>query len=79
MTGTRNGTVSLWNNKSIVKSVKYFIEWTLVVSKGDHIFAASRNKDVLELNMNLDVVKKFKGRNSHPYTIDANENHLVVA
>ena len=28
--------------------------------------------------MNLDVVKKFKGRNSQPYTIDANENYLVV-
>ena len=28
--------------------------------------------------MNLDVVKKFKGRNSQPYTIDANENYLVI-
>ena len=42
------------------------------------MFAASENKDVVQLNMNLDVVKRFKGRNSRPTTIDANENYLVV-
>ena len=42
------------------------------------MFAASKNKDVVELNMNLDVVKRFKGRNSRPTTIDVNENYLVV-
>ena len=78
MTGARNGTVSLWNNKSIEKSVKYFNEWTLVFSRGDSIFAVSNNKDVLELNMNLDVVKKFTGRNSVPLSINANDNNLVV-
>ena len=78
MTGARNGTVSLWDNKSIEKSVKYFNQWTLVFSKGDRIFAASNYKDVLELNMNLDIVKKFEGRDRQPYTIDANENYLVV-
>ena len=78
MTGARNGTVSLWDNKSIEKSVKYFNQWTLVFSRGDSIFAASNNKDVLELNMNLDVVKKFTGRDSVPLSINANENNLVV-
>ena len=68
----------MWNNKSIEKSVKYFNEWTLVFSRGDSIFAASNNKDVLELNMNLDVVKKFTGRDSVPLSINANENNLVV-
>ena len=28
--------------------------------------------------MNLEVVKKFKGRDSQPYTIDVNQNYLVI-
>ena len=28
--------------------------------------------------MNLEVVKKFEGRDSQPLTIDANENYLVI-
>ena len=77
MTGARNGTISLWKDKTVEKSAKLFSEWTLVLYKNDRIFAASRN-NVIELNMNLDVVKKFKGRDSQPYTIDANEKYLVV-
>ena len=68
----------MWKNKKIEKSTKLFDEWTLVLFKNGAIFAASRNKDVIELNMNLDVVKNFKGRNSQPLTIDANENYLIV-
>ena len=78
VTGARNGSVSLWRNKAIQKTVKLFDKWTLVLFKGDCIFAASENKDLLELNTNLDIVKKFTGRNSQPYTIDVNENYLVV-
>ena len=78
VTGSRNGTVSLWKNKEIEKSTKLFDEWTLVLFKNGAIFAASKNKDVVELDTNLDVVKKFKGRESQPYSIDANENYLVV-
>ena len=68
----------MWKNKKVGKSIKLFDEWTLVLFKNDAIFAASRDNDVVELNMNLDVVKKFKGRESRPFTIDANENYLVV-
>ena len=50
----------------------------MVLFKNGAIFAASENKDVYELIMNLNVAKKFKGRNCHPLTIDANENYLVV-
>ena len=78
MTGSRNGTISLWKNKVIEKSVKHFDEWTLVLFKNDRTFAASANKDVVELNMSLDVVKKFDGRNCQPYTMDSNEEYLIV-
>ena len=50
----------------------------MVLHKTDRIFAASKNKDVVELNMNLDVVKKFKGRDDQPLTIDACDTFLVV-
>ena len=50
----------------------------MVLFKNGAIFAASKNKDVVELNMNLDVVKKFKGRDCQPFTIDANDKYLAV-
>ena len=78
VTGSRNGTVTLWKNKIIEKSVKHFDEWTLVLFKNDRIFAASANKDVIELNLSLDVVKRFNGRDCQPFTIDANEEYLIV-
>ena len=76
--GSRNGNVALWQSKEIKKSSKIFDEWTLVHANSDCIFAASSNKDVVELDMNLDVVKKFKGRDSQPYTVDANQDYLVI-
>ena len=78
MTGSRNGTVSLWKDKTIEKSEKIFNEWTLVLYKGNHIFAASENEKVVELNMNLNLVKKFNGHRSRPFTIDATTNYLAV-
>ena len=68
----------MWQNKEIKKSTQIFDKWTLVFAKNDYIFAASEDKEVVELDLNLDVVKKFTGRNSQPFTIDANENYLVV-
>ena len=47
---------------------------TLVFYKNGFIFAASY-RDVVELNLFLDVVKKFEVRGD---TIDANENYLAV-
>ena len=80
--GSRDGRVALWQNKpcykEVKKSTKIFDKWTLVFSSIDCIFAASQDKEVVELDMNLDIVKKFNGRNAQPYTVDANENHLVV-
>ena len=87
MTGSRNGLVKLWKDKKVVKSETCFGEpwsrhnWTLVHYKNDRIFAASDNEEVIELNMDLDVVRKFPGRNTFgilPFTMDANENYLVV-
>ena len=77
VTGSKNGTVTLWKQKKIEKSTKLFDEWTLVLFKSDHIFAAAQN-NVVELNMTLEVVKTFSGRNAQPFTIDANERYLVV-
>ena len=68
----------MWKNKKIEKSTKLFEEWTLVLFKDSCIFATSKNKDAVELNLNLEVVRKFKGRNQQPLSIDANENYLVV-
>ena len=78
MTGSNNGIVSLWKNKKIEKSTKSLDELTLVLFKDGCIFAASGNKKTIELNMNLEVVRKFRGQNEWPITIDANENYLVV-
>ena len=77
MTGARNGIVSLWKNK-IDKSTKLFDKWTLVLFKDGCIFAVAENKDAVELNIKLDVVKIYKCRNTQPLTIDANKNYLVV-
>ena len=78
VTDSKDGTVSLWTDKQVEKSERIFAEWTLVFSKDGYIFAASKNKDVVELNLKLAVVKKFKGWDYQPYSIDANENNLVV-
>ena len=78
MTGSRNGLISLWKNNKVQKSTKIFDKWTLVLFKDGRIFAASEDEDVVELNMNLELIKKYKGRNKQPLTIDANENYLVV-
>ena len=60
------------------KSINLFHNWTLVLFNDDSIFAASEDKDVVELDMNLKVVNKFRGRDSRPISIDANEKYLVV-
>ena len=77
MTGARNGTITIWKDKNIEKSTKLFFKWTLVLYNNDCIFAACEN-NVIELNLSLDVVKKFHSRNSQPLTIDASENYLVL-
>ena len=77
MTGSGNGIVSLWKKKKIDKSTKISDNWTLVLFKEGQVFAASKN-NVVELNLNLEVAKKFKSRQSKPFTMDANENYLVV-
>ena len=78
VTGTRNGTVSLWKAKQVIKSAQIFNKWTLVFCKDDRIFAASKNNDVVGLNMSLNVVKKFKGQDSQPLSIDASQKYLII-
>ena len=78
MAGSRNGTVSVWKDKKIQKEAKLFDEWTLVLNKNDRIFAASKNKDILELNMNLETIKKFKGRKYRSFSMDSSDSYLVV-
>ena len=77
VTGAVNGTVSLWKDKKIEKSNQVCNERTLVLFKQSRIFAASKNK-VVQLDMNLDILKKFEGRNAEPLKVDANESYLVV-
>ena len=60
-----------------MESTKFFNEWTLVFHKDGCVFAASK-KDVFELNMNLEWVKNFSGRNYQPYTMDVNYKYLVI-
>ena len=83
MTGTTNGTVVFWENGKIKRwkkifEPKSFDNWTLVLFKDDRIFASFEKTDVVELNMNLNIIKKFEGRDSQPTTMDANENFLAV-
>ena len=78
MTGSRNGTITLWKDKQIEKSIKIYYSWTLVQFKRSRIFAASQNTDVAELSMNLELVKTYKGRDHQALTIDANESFLVI-
>ena len=78
VTGSRNGTVSIWERKNIVKSIKILEGWTLVFHKDGCIFALSKNSNVFELNMNLEPTKKFHGHNAQPATVDASEDNLVV-
>ena len=64
-------------------STKLFDKWTRVLYKNGSIFAAGYNEDdclgsLVELNLILDVVKKFEGRGDEPVTIDTNENYLAV-
>ena len=68
----------MWKNKEIEVSTKLFDEWTLVLFKDSCIFATSKSKGAVELNMNLEVVTSFMGRDDKPFTIDANENYVVI-
>ena len=66
------------------KSKKVFDRWSLdgpkslVLYKENHIFAARGNNQIFELDINLGIVRKFKGRFYRPLTIDVNENYLVI-
>ena len=79
MTGSRNGVISLWKNNKIAISTKGFDGLTLVLFKDGSIFGVSQKIDAVELNRsNLKVVREYKGRMCQPFTIDANENNLVI-
>ena len=77
-----DGTISLWDwfDSQVEKSTKRFGRRSLVLSKNGRIFAAaaSQSKDIVELSMNLQVVKRFKNRNVTPRAIDASKDYLVI-
>ena len=56
--------------------------WTLVTYHDGSIFAAAENRDIVELDISLNVIKEFKigpdRRNYRPRAIDANEKFIVV-
>ena len=78
VTGSYYGTVSLWKNKKLVKSITLFDSHTRVLFKNGGVFARTDKNDyVIELNLNLAIVIKFVTREKIR-TMDANENYLVV-
>ena len=67
----------MWKEKKIEKSTKISNNWTLVLFNEGQIFVASKD-NVVELDLNLEVAKKFRSQEIKPHTIDANENYFVV-
>ena len=80
MTGSKNGTVSLWKDKELVMSKKIFTQQAQVIAENQTIIAASINEDIVELNNELDTIKVHRGTGCRqkPIAMAANEEYLVV-
>ena len=81
ITGARSGTVTLWKAKKATKSKKLFKGLPFLAYKNGRIFAARWNECVLELDTNLNQMRKYTAKNKTsvtPVSIDANPDFLVV-
>ena len=78
--GANNGTVTIWKDKEITTIKELFTDRALVIVENETVFAASRDQDITELNLELDTIKIHRGTGckQKPTAMDANEEYLIV-
>ena len=78
MTGTYNGTISLWRNGQVSKSIDCNGERPLIKVVGQDIVVASEKGNLLVLDSTLNVKKQYNTINDRPYCLSATGNYIVI-
>ena len=78
MTGTYNGTISIWRNGQISKSIKRYGEWPLIKVVDEDIIVASEKGKLLVLDTTLNVKKQYNTINNEPWCLSATGNYIAI-
>ena len=78
MTGTINGTISIWRNGLISKSIKCNGKEPLIKVVDQDIIVASKNGKLLVLDTTLNVTKQYKTINDSPRCLSATGKFIAT-
>ena len=78
MTGTRNGTISIWRNGQISKSIDCNGEWPLIKVVDEDIIVASGKGKLLVLDTTLDVKKQYDTIYDLPLSLSATGEYIAI-
>ena len=83
MTGSFDGTIKIWKNSAKVHETQELRNGNrpVMTCKFGRIFATCKEKDILEMNANLNTVHSFDSLEPVliPQLIDVSRNHIAVA
>ena len=78
MTGTRNGTISIWRNGQISKSIDCNGERPLIKVVGQDIVVASEKGNLLVLDSTLNVKKQYNTIDYEPQCLSATGKYIAI-
>ena len=78
MTGTANGTISIWRNGQISKSIDCNGKWPLITVVDQDIIVASCNGKLLVLDTTLNVKKQYNTISATPLSLSATGNYIAI-
>ena len=78
MTGTRNGTISIWRNGQISKSIDCNGGYPLITVVDQDIIVASWNGKLLVLDTTLNVKKQYNTINDRPLCLSATAKYIAI-
>ena len=78
MTGTKNGTISIWRNGQISKSIDCNGERPLIKVVGQDIVVASEKGNLLVLDSTLNVKKQYNTIDYEPQCLSATGKYIAI-
>ena len=78
MTGTKNGTISIWRNEQISKSLDCNGTRPLIKVVDQDIIVASKNGKLLVLDTTLNVKKQYNTINDAPKCLSATGKFIAI-
>ena len=78
MTGTWNGTISIWRNGRISKSIDCNGKGPLIKLVDEDIIVASTNGKLLVLDTTLNVKKQYNTINDGPLCLSATGKYIAI-